>query len=122
MTVATGESIAEVEARFDGEGYGAFKEDVGEALVGLLGPIQERYRELRSDPAELGRLLAVGADKAARGVARRRSTTMYERMGFVRPVADARSRSLAAWRSAATSSRVSSRHSPGASPSRPRPA
>ena len=49
MTVATGETIAEVEARFDGEGYGAFKDAVGEALVGLLVPIQSRYRELRAD-------------------------------------------------------------------------
>ena len=83
MTVATGESIAEVEARFDGEGYGAFKDAVGEALVGLLVPIQARYRELRSEPAELGRLLAVGADKA-REASAPTLTAMYERMGFVR--------------------------------------
>src|SRR5207247_11050817 len=64
MTVATGESIPEVEARFDGEGYGAFKDAVAEGLVELLTPIQQRYHELRSDPAELQRLLARGADKA----------------------------------------------------------
>jgi len=83
MTVATGESIAGVEARFDGEGYGAFKDAVGEALVGLLVPIQARYRDLRSDPAELGRLLAVGADKA-REASAPTLAAMYERMGFVR--------------------------------------
>jgi tryptophanyl-tRNA synthetase len=83
MTVATGETIAEVEARFDGQGYGDFKEAVGEALVELLAPIQERYRDLRSDPAELGRMLAVGADKA-REASGPTLAAMYERMGFTR--------------------------------------
>src|ERR671924_1826783 len=53
MAVATGASIAEVEARYDGQGYGRFKEDVGEAVVELLGPIQRRYEELRADEGEL---------------------------------------------------------------------
>jgi tryptophanyl-tRNA synthetase len=82
MTVATGESIQEVEARYDGQGYGAFKESVGGALVELLEPIQARYRDLRSDPAELGRLLAVGADKA-REASAPTLAAMYDRMGFV---------------------------------------
>jgi tryptophanyl-tRNA synthetase len=84
MTVATGETIQEVEARFDGQGYGAFKDAVGEALVGLLGPIQERYRALRSDPAELDRLLAKGAAKA-REASAPTLAAMYERMGFLIP-------------------------------------
>jgi tryptophanyl-tRNA synthetase len=83
VTVATGESIADVEARFDGHGYGAFKEAVGDALVELLTPIQARYRELRSDPAELGRLLAVGADKA-REASAPTLAAMYDGMGFLR--------------------------------------
>src|SRR5262245_47860062 len=64
MTVATGESIKEVESRYDGEGYGTFKSDVAESVVALLEPIQSRYREIRDDDAELRRLLALGADKA----------------------------------------------------------
>ena len=81
-TVATGESVAEVEARFDGEGYGAFKDAVADALVELLTPIQQRYHELRSDPAELSRLLARGAEKA-REASAPTLATMYERMGFI---------------------------------------
>jgi tryptophanyl-tRNA synthetase len=84
MTVATGETIAEVEARFDGQGYGAFKETVGEALVELVGPIQARYRDLRSDPAELGRLLSVGAEKAREASAPTLGA-MYDHMGFAAP-------------------------------------
>jgi tryptophanyl-tRNA synthetase len=84
MTVATGESIPEVEARFDGQGYGAFKEAVAEAVVELLGPIQRRYEEIRADEAELLRMLAVGAEKA-RGASAPTVEAMYQRMGFVRP-------------------------------------
>ena len=82
MTVATGESAEAIEARYDGGGYGQFKGDVAEAVVGLLEPIQERYAELRSDPAELTRLLGAGADKASESAAPT-LRSMYERMGFV---------------------------------------
>ena len=83
MTVATGESIAEVEARYDGEGYGTFKSDVAEAVVALLEPVQSRYNEIREDDAELRRLLAFGAEKA-RETAQPTLEATYERMGFVR--------------------------------------
>ena len=84
MAVATGRSIAEVEAQFNGQGYGAFKEGVAEAVVELFAPIQRRYEELRADEAELRRLLARGAEKA-RAASAPTLETMYERMGFVRP-------------------------------------
>ena len=84
MAVATGRSIAEVEAQFDGQGYGAFKEGVAEAVVELFAPIQRRYEELRADEAELRRLLARGAEKA-REASAPTLEVMYERMGFVRP-------------------------------------
>jgi tryptophanyl-tRNA synthetase len=54
----------QVEHEFDGQGYGAFKEAVGEALVELLAPVGERYRELRADEEGLERTLAVGAERA----------------------------------------------------------
>ena len=84
MSVATGESFPEIESRYDGAGYGQFKEEVGETVVQLLGPIQERYHELRSDDAELNRMLGVGADKA-REASAPTLAAMYDRMGFVRP-------------------------------------
>ncbi len=82
MSVATGEPVASVEGRYDGAGYGQFKEDVGEAVVSLLTPIQARYEELRADEGELRRLLAVGADKA-REASAPTLEAMYDRMGFV---------------------------------------
>ncbi|HEX3806621.1 MAG TPA: tryptophan--tRNA ligase [Gaiellaceae bacterium] len=84
LSVASGRTIPEVEAAFEGRGYGDLKGDVGEAVVELVAPIQERYRELRSDEAELRRLLAIGADKA-REVSAPTLRQMYERMGFVAP-------------------------------------
>ena len=84
MSVATGEEPEAIEHRYDGEGYGQFKSDVAEAVVALVVPIQERYRELRADVPELQRLLGIGADKA-RETSAPTLAAMYERMGFVRP-------------------------------------
>jgi tryptophanyl-tRNA synthetase len=83
MTVVTGDSIPEVESRYDGSGYGQFKSDVADAIVELLEPIQARYREVRGDPAELQRLLTMGAEKA-RALSAPTLSLMYERMGFAR--------------------------------------
>jgi tryptophanyl-tRNA synthetase len=84
MSVATGEPIEAIEARYDGAGYGQFKGEVAEAVIALLEPIRIRYEELRGDPGELRRLLAQGADKAREGSAPTLEA-MYERMGFAPP-------------------------------------
>ena len=81
MTVVTGQSIKDVESRYDGSGYGQFKQDVADAIVELLDPIQTRYKELRADVTELQRLLAMGAEKA-RASSAPTLALMYERMGF----------------------------------------
>jgi tryptophanyl-tRNA synthetase len=82
MSVATGEEPETIESRYDGAGYGQFKSDVADAVVAVVAPIQDRYRALRSDDAELQRLLGVGADKA-REASAPTLEAMYERMGFV---------------------------------------
>jgi tryptophanyl-tRNA synthetase len=82
LSVASGTSIPEVEAAYDGRGYGDLKGDVGEAVVTLFAPVKERYAELRADEGELRRLLSVGAEKA-RETAEPTLKSMYERMGFV---------------------------------------
>ena len=83
MSVATGQTEEAIEASYDGRGYGDFKSDVAEAVIELVAPIQARYGELRSDPAELHRLLAIGAEKA-RASSAPTLALMYERMGFAR--------------------------------------
>ena len=64
--------------------YGPLKNDTGEAVVAVLSPIQERYRELLADRAELARLLRVGADKA-RAVASRTLERAYTNIGILPP-------------------------------------
>ncbi|MEP6812273.1 MAG: tryptophan--tRNA ligase [Actinomycetota bacterium] len=86
MSVATGEPIDGLEARFASAGYGDLKEAVGESVVQLLTPIKERFEAVRADERELQRLLAVGAEKA-RNVSQPTLELMYERMGFVKPEA-----------------------------------
>jgi tryptophanyl-tRNA synthetase len=83
MSVATAKPIVELEAQFEGAGYGDFKAAVGESVVELLTPIRERYDALRADERELQRLLAVGAEKARRA-SEPTLDAMYERMGFAR--------------------------------------
>jgi tryptophanyl-tRNA synthetase len=86
MSVATGEPIDALQKRFDGAGYGEFKEAVGESVVELLTPIRERFEQLRADERALQHLLAVGAEKARR-TSEPTLEQMYERMGFAKPEA-----------------------------------
>jgi tryptophanyl-tRNA synthetase len=84
MSVATGSTPEEIEARYDGRGYGAFKEEAAEAVVALLDPIRLRYADLRGDPGALQSALAKGAAKAEE-IAAPTLATAYERVGFVAP-------------------------------------
>ncbi len=83
LSVATGSPIPQLEAGYDGKGYGDLKTDVGEAVVELFRPVHERYEELRADEPELRRLLGIGAEKA-REASAPTLQQMYDRMGFVR--------------------------------------
>ncbi len=64
LSAATGRGVEELAAEHDGQGYGAFKTAVAEAVVELLRPIQQRYEELAADPAEVERQLRDGAQRA----------------------------------------------------------
>ncbi|WP_395243788.1 tryptophan--tRNA ligase [Agromyces sp. MMS24-K17] len=79
----TGRTIPELEAEYAGRGYGDLKKELAEAVVDALAPIRARTLELMADPAELDRLLAIGADKAAER-AERTLATVYDRVGFLR--------------------------------------
>ncbi len=79
----TGESIGELEQRYAGRGYGDLKKDLAEIVVDRLTPIRARTLELLEDPAELDRLLAVGAERASER-AEPILREVYDRVGFVR--------------------------------------
>jgi tryptophanyl-tRNA synthetase len=61
----TGETVEQVLARFAGQGFGAFKPALADALIGLIEPLRTRLEDFRRDPAELDRILAQGAERAS---------------------------------------------------------
>jgi tryptophanyl-tRNA synthetase len=83
----SGEEIADLEARYAGAGYGAFKKDLAEVVAGTLAPIRERAEKMLADEAELDRMLGHGAAKA-RPVATQTMAAVRERVGFL-PAGDA---------------------------------
>jgi len=78
----TGTSIGEIEARYAGVGYGAFKKDVAEVVVDALAPIREKTEKMLADEGELDRLLAAGAARARR-VATTTMAQVRDRVGFL---------------------------------------
>jgi tryptophanyl-tRNA synthetase len=62
--------------------YGALKTAVGEAVVEALRPVQGRYATLSADPAEVTRLLAIGAQKA-RAVASKTLARAQDALGLL---------------------------------------
>ena len=79
----SGESVSELEQRFEGAGYGALKGEVADLVVSAIEPIRNRTEDLLSDPVELDRLLADGAARA-NAVAEETLAAVYERVGFLR--------------------------------------
>lgn len=57
-------SIEEVEREFDGKGYGEFKLAVGESVVSMLKPIQDRLNELSKDKAYIDSIIKNNSEKA----------------------------------------------------------
>jgi tryptophanyl-tRNA synthetase len=82
--VARGVPPEEVEREFEGQGYGAFKQSVGEAVAELLTPVRERYRELRADPDAIETALRQGADRA-REIAEPTMAEVHSVMGLGPP-------------------------------------
>ncbi|GAA0593147.1 tryptophan--tRNA ligase [Virgibacillus siamensis] len=64
QSACTGKSVEEIETAYEGKGYGDFKQDVADAVVSVLEPIQKRYYEL-IDSEKLDEILDDGADKAS---------------------------------------------------------
>jgi tryptophanyl-tRNA synthetase len=81
LAVARDITPEQVEREFDGQGYGAFKEAVGGAVVELLTPLRERYSELRADEAAIEAALVEGAERA-RKIAAATMTEVRAAMGI----------------------------------------
>lgn len=60
----TGKAPDEVVREFDGKGYAEFKPAVGEAVVSVLKPLQDRVEELSKDKAYIDSVIKNNAEKA----------------------------------------------------------
>ncbi|UCX03340.1 tryptophan--tRNA ligase [Shewanella glacialimarina] len=82
MSGVTGKSIATLEAEFEGKMYGHLKVEAGEAVVAMLEPLQERFKQYRADEAYLEQVMKQGAEKAK---ARAQATIdlVYKKIGMI---------------------------------------
>jgi tryptophanyl-tRNA synthetase len=78
----SGRTVDELVGAYDGRGYGDLKKDLAEVVAEFVRPIQERTRAYLDDPAQLDKLLAIGAEKA-RSVSSATLRTVYDRVGFL---------------------------------------
>lgn len=85
QSALTGKSVPDLVIAYEGQGYGQLKVDTADALTEFVTPLRQRFDELVSDPAEIDRVLAAGADRACE-VASRTLQMAYDKVGFVAPV------------------------------------
>lgn len=78
----TGKTIEEAEKEFTGQGYGTFKQAVGEAVAAELAPVRERFNQLSKDKAYVEEVYKNGAEQAAR-IAAKTLRKVYKKVGFV---------------------------------------
>ena len=81
-SVLTGRAIADIEQEYAGHGYGDFKSGLADVVTETFGPIRQRALELLDDRAELDRILAGNADRAA-AIADATLAKAYDRVGFL---------------------------------------
>ncbi len=82
LSVATGKSVEEITAEYEGRGYGDFKPAVAEAVIELLRPVREKAEELMKNFDYLEQVYADGARRAA-AIADRTLSKVYKKVGFV---------------------------------------
>jgi tryptophanyl-tRNA synthetase len=81
-SILAGVSIADLETKYEGKGYGEFKADLAEVVINTLKPIQEKYYEL-IDSDELDDILDRGREEANK-VASKMLKKMENAMGLGR--------------------------------------
>ena len=81
-SVCTEKNLDDIETEFAGQGYGTFKQTVGEAVVETLRPVREEAMRLQADKAYIESVYKQGAEKASRA-ASRTLRKVYKRLGFI---------------------------------------
>ena len=81
-SAVTGRSIADAVKEFEGQGYGTFKEAVGEAIADHLAPVRSEYARLIADKAYLKDCYTRCGAEAMR-YSQRILNKVYRKVGFV---------------------------------------
>ena len=84
LSAYSGKSIDTLVQEFSGRMYGDLKKETAEAVLQFAEPFQNEVNRLIADPAELGRMMDVGATKA-RQVAQKTVEDVYQKIGFLLP-------------------------------------
>ena len=82
LAVLSGRDVASIAAELDGQGYGALKSAVADAVVAFTTPFRDATREWLGDEARLDTVLADGAARA-RKVAEETLHRAYDAVGFL---------------------------------------
>lgn len=82
LNACSGMTIAEIEKKYEGQGYAQFKKDVAESIVSELEPIQKKVAELMENKSYLEEIYTKGAEKA-NYVAGKMIRKMYKKVGFI---------------------------------------
>jgi tryptophanyl-tRNA synthetase len=79
--IFTDKNKKEIEAQFEGKGYGDFKKALAEVIIEGLRPLQERYQQVISEPGYLDTVLTEGAAKA-RPMAQKTLAKVHKAVGL----------------------------------------
>ena len=78
------ETVDDVCARYGGEMFSAFKQDLADKAVSVLAPIQDEMRRLMDDASQVDAVLRDGAERA-RALSRPILEKIHDVVGFLRP-------------------------------------
>ena len=84
LSGVTGKSVEQLVNEYEGKMYGHLKGDVADAVIALLEPVQQRFRELRADQTVMQQVMAKGAAEA-RARAAATLAKVHDAVGFVLP-------------------------------------
>ena len=81
LSAVTGEGAQQIADRLSGKGYGALKDEVAEAVIAELAPVQARYSEILADEAYLEGVMQSGAERASR-IAAKTMRKVHKKLGL----------------------------------------
>ena len=81
LSAVTGEGAQQIADRLSGKGYGALKDEVAEAVIAELAPVQARYSEILADKAYLEGVMQSGAERASH-IAAKTMRKVHKKLGL----------------------------------------